>query len=231
MTVAAPPAPPPERVYSSDSLGDILHRLGDIPAARVRVDPQPGTATLADLTWVNECGPGPACELIDGTLVEKPVGFHESSLATLVGFALLRFLDDHDLGMIVGEAAVMEILPGIGRAPDVAFIAWASLPGGIPPPREDAVPAVVPDLAVEVLSASNTRREMARKRAEYFRAGVKLVWEIDPATRSATVYTADDAGTAVPADGTLTGDPVLPGFVLSLKAVFDRAERRGAAKG
>ena len=229
MTVAAPPAPPPERVYSPESLGDILHRLGDIPADRVRADPQPGTATLHDLIQINDNGPGPTCELIDGTLVEKPVGQHESWLSIILAYEIARLVLEQDRGMMLGEDGVLEILPGIGRAPDVSFIAWASLPGGRPPPREDAVPAVVPDLAVEVLSKSNTRREMARKRSEYFRAGVKLVWEIDPPTRSAVVYAADDAGTPVPADGALVGDPVLPGFVLSLKAVFDRAERRGAA--
>jgi hypothetical protein len=57
---------------------------------------------------------------------------------------------------------------------------------------------------------------------------VKLVWEIDPETRSATVYTGPTAATPVPADGVLDGGSVLPGFQLSLRMVFDRAERRPA---
>jgi Uma2 family endonuclease len=108
----------------------------------------------------------------------------------------------------------------------VAFLSWARFPGGKPPPREDRVPAVVPDLAVEVLSKSNTKREMARKRREYFAAGVKLVWEIDPETRAANVYTGPDAVSPVPVDGTLDGGDVLPGFTLSLRDVFARADRR-----
>jgi Uma2 family endonuclease len=154
------------------------------------------------------------------------MGQLESWIGMIVGGELYAYLKNNDIGMLYGEAAVLEILPDIGRAPDVSFIAWASLPGGKPPPRSDKVPAVVPDLAIEVLSASNTPGEMARKRDEYFRAGVKLVWEIDPTSRSANVFTGPNAVTPVPTDGTLDGNPILPGFTLSLRDLFDRAERR-----
>ncbi|MFO0852373.1 MAG: Uma2 family endonuclease [Gemmataceae bacterium] len=216
---------PTGRAYSPETMADVLRRLGDIPPGRVRSDPPPGTATLTDLIRVNERGPGPTCEWVDGTLVEKTLGQHESWVGIVISHMLMTYLDAHDLGMVYGEAAVLRILPGIGRAPDVAFVSWVSLPGGKPPPRADKVPAVVPALAVEVLSESNTKAEMARKRDEYFRAGVTLVWEIDPASRSAVAYTAADRAAPVPVDGTLDGGPVLPGFTLSLKAVFDRADR------
>ena len=113
MTVAAPPAPVSERVYSSETFADILRRLGDIPADRVRADPQPGTATLHDLIRVNESSNGPTCELVDGTLVEKAMGFQESGLGAIVIGELYIFLTTRPVGMIVGEQAVMEILPGI----------------------------------------------------------------------------------------------------------------------
>ena len=100
------------------------------------------------------------------------------------------------------------------------------LPDGKLPPDSQAVPAVVPDLAIEILSKRNRPREMERKREEYFRARVKLVWEIDPNTRSAKVYSSPTAAEAIPPDGTLDGGDLLPGFQLSLKAVFDRVERR-----
>lgn len=224
-TLTEPVPPPSGRTYSPETMADVLRRLGDIPPGRVRSDPPPGTATFADLIEVNERGPGPTCEWVDGTLVEKPAGLYESWPAHIISYMLDRHVEPNDLGMITVEQGVYRILPDIGRAPDVAFVAWTSLPGERPPPRADKVAAIVPDLAVEVLSASNTKAEMARKRDEYFRAGVKLVWEIDPTTRSAIAYTAADRATPVPADGTLDGGAVLPGFVLSLTAVFDRAER------
>lgn len=221
-----PPAAPPPRVYSTDTFADLLARLGDVPASRVRLDPPPGRATLEDLIAVNETKDGPICEWVENTLVEKAMGFHESSVAALLIIEFGIYLRDNDLGMLTAPDGVMKILPGIGRAPDVSFLSWASLPGGKPPPRSDKVPAVVPDLAVEVLSEGNRPREVARKRDEYFRAGVKRVWEIDPETRSANVYTGPNAVRPVPVDGTLDGEDILPGFTLSLRDVFDRANRR-----
>ena len=207
---------------------DLLHSLGDIDAGRVRLEPPPGTATLADLIAYNEARLGPTCELIDGTLVKKAVmGQLESTITFVIIGQLDRYLESHDVGMGLAPDGVLRILPGIGRAGDVTFIAWTSLPGDRPPPRKDKVPSIVPDLVVEVLSESNTKREMIRKRGEYFRAGVKQVWEIDPETRGATVYTGPDQMTEVPAGGTLDGADILPGFTLSLRYVFDRAERVG----
>src|SRR5262249_14851888 len=78
----------------------------------------------------------------------------------------------------------------------------------------------VPDLAVEILSPSNTRKEMQIKLKEYFLGGVKLVWIINPEKRTAEVYTAPDKVTAIPAGGSLDGDNVLPGFTLPLATLF-----------
>jgi Uma2 family endonuclease len=229
MSTAIAPVPSiPPRVYSTSTFDGLLARLGGVAASRVRLDPPPGTATFADLVEVNEQRRGAICEWVENTLVEKDMGQHESWLTFIIIGELYSYMETHDVGMFLGPDGVMKILPGIGRAPGVSFLSWASLPGGKPPPRSDKVPAVVPDLAVEVLSTNNTKAEMARKRDEYFRAGVKLVWEIDPETRSANVYTGPTTATLVPADGVLDGGSVLPGFQLSLRMVFDRAERRPA---
>lgn len=201
--------------------------LRTIPESRVRLFPTPGTATKADLHDPD----GPVLERVAGTLVEKPMGWYASFLTTFLIRLVGDFVEDNLLGLILAPDAVLELLPNLDRAPDLSFVSYASLPGGVAPGRHDNVPAVVPDLAVEVLSDSNTPAEMKRKRGEYFRAGVKLVWIIDPDTRVATVYTADDDGTAVPAGGTLSGEPVLPGFTLHLGDLFARADRleRGGA--
>jgi len=216
----------PHGVSESDTVADLLHRLGDISADRVRMTPPPGTVSFEQFVEINELRKGGVCEWIENTLVEKAMGQRESSVAFIIGGMMYAYMLDHDVGMFLGPDGVMKILPGIGRAPDISFISWERLPGGKPPPRSDKVPAVAPDLAVEVLSTRNTPREMARKRDEYFRAGVRLVWEIDPETRTANVYSAVEQMQAIPAEGTLEGGDVLPGFTLSLKAVFDRAERR-----
>ncbi len=76
--------------------------------------------------------------------------------------------------------------------PDVAFMSWDRLPGKTVP--DEAIPELAPDLAIEVLSAGNTKGEMERKLKDYFFAGVRLVWYIDWRRRTAEVYTSPDQG-------------------------------------
>ena len=62
-----------------------------------------------------------------------------------------------------------------------------------------------------------------RKRREYFAGGTRLVWQVYPATRRVRVYTTVDAFVELTEDDTLEGDPVLPGFTLSVRRWFERA--------
>jgi Uma2 family endonuclease len=110
------------------------------------------------------------------------------------------------------------------RVPDVAFISWDRFPGGKLP--QDRVYRVAPDLAVEILSEGNTPQEMENKLDEYFEAGVRLVWYIDPRTRTANIYTARHQMTTIDTSGHFDGGEVLPGFKLRLGELFERADRR-----
>jgi Uma2 family endonuclease len=100
----------------------------------------------------------------------------------------------------------------------VCFIAWDRFPNRKLP--AEPIPALAPDLAIEVLSASNTEGEMQRKLHDYFTAGVRLVWYIDPQTRSAKAYTAEDRCVELSESQSLSGGDVLPGFELPLKELF-----------
>src|SRR5579883_1151685 len=173
-------APPPIR-----NLADLRKRLGGIPLERIWFHPAPGTATEKDVVEAEEHKQR-LCELVDGTLVEKAMGFEESQLAWRLGHLFGSYLDQNDLGTCVGEAGMMRIAPGLVRIPDLSFISWDKLPGRLLPGKP--VPDLAPDLAVEVLSEGNTKREMDRKVEEYFEAGVRLVWLIDPKKRTARVY-------------------------------------------
>ena len=86
---------------------------------------------------------------------------------------------------------------------------------------------MAPDLAVEVLSAGHTPAEMARKRQEYFAAGVRLVWLVDPEARTAEVYTNPNQSTVRHEADTLEGGAVLPGFALPLRELFAELDRQG----
>jgi Uma2 family endonuclease len=79
---------------------------------------------------------------------------------------------------------------------------------------------------VEVLSESNTADEMARKRREYFAAGVRLVWQVAPLTRTVEVYTAPEQVTVLHEEDTLEGGAVLPGFALPLREFFAELDQQ-----
>jgi len=206
-----------------ETIEDLVARLGGIPLARIRFHPYPGTATEADVL-ARPDGVKHLCELVDGVLVEKPMGYYEARLAAVLIHLIETYLEQHDLGIVLGADATLRLFPGIVRLPDVAFIAWTHFPNRQLP--REPVPDLAPDLAVEILSEGNTRAEMARKRREYFAAGVRLVWEVDPAARCVTVFTAPDTATRLTEDQHLDGGDVLPGFSLSVHDWFERAGRQ-----
>ena len=164
-----------------DTLADLLERLGDVPLDRVRFRPSPGSATVQDVLEI-ERREGKLCELVDGVLVEKAMGFSESRLAVFLGQFLNAFVISRNLGLVTGADGTVELMPDLVRIPDVAFTNWNRLPGRRRP--TSPIPRLAPNLAVEVLSRSNTPREMARKRRDYFAAGVEVVWEIEPGARA-----------------------------------------------
>jgi len=205
----------------TDSIGDLLHSLGDIPAGRVRMRPYPGTATVDDVVAI-ERNENRLFELIDGVLVEKVMGFRESIVAIALARYLEAFVTEKKLGVVAGADGMVQIFTGMVRMPDVAFVSLSRLPGGKVP--LEPVPHLVPDLAVEVISASNTAGEMDRKREEYFRAGVRLVWEINLEKRSAIVYTSLENKTHLDATQSLVGGEVIPNFSVGLSSLFARLD-------
>jgi len=206
------------------TVADLLDRLGGIPASRVRLIPTPGTATEQDVIDVHD-RTNRLCELVDGVLVEKVMGFDESRFSVLLATFLIAFLNRNDLGTIVGADGIMRLFPGLVRIPDVAFISWKRYPKKTR--KRGEIPTVAPELVVEVLSKGNTRREMARKLDEYFRAGVLLVWYVDPKRRTVRVFTGRDQSVVLDEDQHLDGGDVLPGFTLSIRDWFAEAERTG----
>lgn len=208
--------------YPTDTLAEMLHRLGDIPLERIRFPV--GRATEEDVIKYMEAANKRLYELIDGVLVEKAMGFWESSIASIVAQHLWNYLDAHDLGIAFTADGPFRVRVGRIRFPDAGFISWDRLPGDDQP--RTPILAAVPNLAAEVISKSNTVREMENKLLDYFEAGVQLVWYIYPETQTAIVYTSPTRKKDIGPDGTLDGGKVLPGFSLPLKKLFARTRRR-----
>lgn len=201
------------------TMADLQEFLGNVPARRIRLYPHPGTATEDDALRVHD-REGRLCELIDGILVEKDMASYESLIAGLLIQLINNYLIQHPLGVVLAGDGPLRILPTRTRMPDVSFIRWERFPHGRIPARQKVF-QVAPDLAVEVLSQGNTREEMEIRLDEYRRAGVPLIWYIDPHGRTATVYTADGREETLGEDGVLDGGDVLPGFEVSLRELFD----------
>ena len=201
------------------TLGDILDHLGGIPAYRVRANPWPGTATEKDVTRILDRENVP-CELIDWIIVEKASGWLEAFLKPQLGFLVYSYIKRDDLGLMVGSTCPFRIKPKLLLSPDISFVSWAKLPDRMIPDVEIA--EFVPDLAIEVVSKGNTRREMNRKLDEYFQAGVQLVWFVFPKKRTVRVYTSPDSSTLFAEGESLDGGDVLPGLKLPLVDIFAR---------
>jgi Uma2 family endonuclease len=207
------------------TFADLHRKLGEVPLDRIRLIPAPGTATEADLLTAGK----PICELIDGVLVEKPMGARESLLAGVIIQLFRNHIEADDLGVVLGADGFLRILPGQIRAPDVSFIPWSTLPGGQIPEGE-AYWSIVPALAVEVLSPTNTKAEIDRKLRELLAAGCKLAWVIEPETQKARVYTSAKRSREIDETGTLNGGKVLPGFTLLLANLFAATRRRESTR-
>jgi len=202
---------------------ELQAHLGGIPLSRIRLFLKAAAATEKDLLDIDANEDRP-CELIDGILVEKAMGSYESWLASVLIYFITAYLEDNDLGVVLGEAGFLRLFPGRVRAPDVSFISWKRMPRHEFP--KAAIASLTPDLAVEILSEGNTEAEMEKKLKDYFRAGSKLVWYADPESRTVQVYTSLIKSTLLTEKDTLDGGKVLPGFTLPIKKWFARASRK-----
>ena len=160
------------------------------------------------------------CELVRGKVIRmSPAGGKHGLVAGRMFASIHLFVKMQRLGEVFAAETgfYIEHDPDTIRAPDVSFLSRERIPvGGIP---DEFIP-IVPDLAVEVLSPSDTWKEVDKKAAEYLRAGVRLVWGVESRTRRARVYRTGRATLELNESQSLSGEDVLSGFELKLSDVF-----------
>jgi Uma2 family endonuclease len=163
---------------------------------------------------------GSRYELSQGELVPMtPVGMQHGGVVVAIAELLRRYARPGNRGLVGTEIGFrLTRDPDTVRAPDVAFVSGNRLPKEGVPKKFAEFP---PDLAVEVLSPEDTASEVLRKVEEYVIAGVPLVWVVDPATRTVTVYRSLQEVKVLTTDQELDGGDVLPGFRAKLTALFD----------
>ena len=155
----------------------------------------------------------PRYELVKGVLVELMTASrgHERTAARVTRY-MDTHADRHDLGEVyTGNRGYVTgpNSPATSRMPDVSFVSTARLSQ---PELAGMLYNGAPDLAVEILSDSNTPAEIARKITEYLNAGGKAVWVIDIDARIITVHTTDAPPLILTDADTINGADYLPGF-------------------
>jgi Uma2 family endonuclease len=161
---------------------------------------------------VLEMPDGDHLELVDGETVEKEMGFYASLVGTEILALIRNFVQENRLGWTPSSECGYQCFPESPRQvrkPDASFIALERMPAD---QLHEGHVRIPPDLAVEVVSPHDRYSEVARKREEYLRAGVRLVWVVDPPSRTVTVYRTDGSGSILREEEELSGEDVLPGF-------------------
>lgn len=165
--------------------------------------------------------PGYPTELVKGEVVRmnQPVPRH-GQICAKVSHMLLTYLDHHDSGhVLVNDAGIItERNPDTVRGGDVWYISYDKIPKGPLPSRYLDVP---PDIMFEVRSPSDRWVRLMAKVVEYLQAGVPVVCVLDPDTQTARLHVADDPEIILQASDELTFPNQLPGFRVSVQALFE----------
>jgi len=169
--------------------------------------------------------PDGKAELVRGELrVTPPAGAPHAVAESNLFRMLIAYTWPRGLGRVFGDAAGYELvrLPHTVRVPDVSFVQAGRLP-------EDGVgPGLFkfpPDLAIEVLSPSETASELQEKLDDYAISGTPLVWVADPVRRTVTIVAVDAPTRWLREGDTLDGGSVIPGFSCAVADIFDGIAR------
>ena len=179
------------------------------------------TATqLVTAEELYQMGSNAPYELIEGVLkAVSPSSSKSSVIGMRIGSAVFTFVDARGPGYVTGEGGgyILSHDPATVVAPDVGFYRKDRYPGGVP---ESGYYPMPPDLAVGVISPTDRKADTAQKQALYAKAGVPLVWWVDPERKTVTVSRLGQAPDIVDISGVLDGGDVLPGFELKAQSIF-----------
>lgn len=181
----------------------------------------PTTPRLTAEQFVQRPDPGHPEELVQGRIIPMPPpGPRYGQICIQAGYVLRRFLEDHDLGHVVGNDSgiITERGPDTVRGADIAFYSYAKLPKG---PLPSTYPDVVPELVIEVRSPSQRWSDVHLKVGEYLRAGVLVVVVLDPEPRTACVCHADRPPQILGPDDELTLPEWIGHFSMVVRRFFD----------
>ena len=164
-------------------------------------------------------------ELVRGEVrVTPPAGGPHGAAVSNLFLLLGSYVRDNKLGRVFADGFGYELtqLPHTVRVPDLSFVRTDALPrSGIGP----GLLKLTPDLAVEVLSPSESASALEEKLDDYAFAGTQLMWVVDPVRRTVTVVAADAPVRWLRDGDTLDGGILLPGFSCTVSEIFEGIAR------
>jgi Uma2 family endonuclease len=159
-------------------------------------------------------------ELVGGELMERNMGSESSWVGGRLMLRLSLFCQEMGLGWVFPADNGYQCFPhdpGLVRRPDASFVRYGRLPGGVLP---KGWCKIVPDLAVEVVSPNDTAYQLDEKLEDYRKAGVPLVWVINPNSGVVWVIRSDGSVSHLNQDDDLSGENVIPGFRCAIREIL-----------
>lgn len=156
-------------------------------------------------------------EYVKGELRMSPAGLEHGEIGIRLASMLLNYVKTSQLGKVYDSSTGYRLPNGNLRSPDVSFVRLERLPEGKSP---KGFAHFAPDLAVEILSPSDSMSKINEKIAEYFDNGASLVWIVDPDSQAVTVYSSPTDRRLLQAEDEFTGGNVIPGFRCHVKELF-----------
>ena len=186
---------------------------------------QMGAMTMTVEEFLAHPTPEGKAELVRGELrVTPPAGSPHGVAGFNLALLLGNHVKAHGLGRVFGDGFGYELvsLPRTVRVPDGSFVRAERLPAdGVRP----GLLKLAPDLAIEVLSPSETASDLQEKLDDYRAAGTPLVWVVDPARRTVMVIPGDAPIRWLHEGETLDGGKVILGFSCPVSEIFEGIAR------
>lgn len=160
-------------------------------------------------------------ELVDGELVMSPKNaWYHGRIAARLSNAIYQFVVKHRLGAVLDSSTGFWMYNRNCRAPDISFVPKERLLSLQFDPREKHFFPGAPDLAIEILSPSNTRREMDGRLRDFFGSGTQIAWIIDPEAERVEICHSETDRRLLGSGGFLDGESLLPGFRYAVADLF-----------